>query len=106
MKTFSLKEIIYTLINFSFILFILVSLGITKFAPKYLFFTREFLKIYIGFLLITLYNPIIKIYNKKDILDNKILFNIGILLILSSIFYSSIEYKMRNLYSNNFINIL
>ncbi len=95
MKTLSLKEIIYILINTSFVLFILVSLSITKFAPKYLFYTREFLKIYIGFLLIILYNPIIKISNKKDILDNKILFNIGLLLILSSIFYSSIEYNMR-----------
>tara|TARA_Y100000389_G_scaffold126730_1_gene124062 strand:+ start:3407 stop:3715 length:309 start_codon:yes stop_codon:yes gene_type:complete len=95
MKTLSLKEIIYILINSSFVFFILVSLGITKFAPKYLFYTREFLKIYIGFLLIILYNPIIKIFNKKDILDNKILFNIGLLLILSSIFYSSIEYNMR-----------
>ena len=95
MKTLSLKEIIYILINTSFVLFILVSLSITKFAPKYLFYTREFLKIYIGFLLIILYNPIIKISNKKDILDKKILFNIGLLLILSSIFYSSIEYNMR-----------
>ena len=73
------------------------SLGITKFAPKYLFFTREFLKIYIGLLLITLCNPIIKINDYKDILDNKILFNIGLLLILSSVFYSSIEYNMREL---------
>ena len=95
MKTSSLKEIIYILINISFVFFILVSLGITKFAPKYLFYIREFLKIYIGILLITLYNPIIKIFNKKDILDNKILFNIGVLLILSSIFYSTIEYNMR-----------
>lgn len=95
MKTLSLKEIIYILINSSFVFFILVSMGITKFAPKYLFYTREFLKIYIGFLLIILYNPIIKISNEKDILDNKILFNIGLLLILSSIFYSSIEYNMR-----------
>ncbi len=97
MKILSLKEIIYILINCSFLLFILVSLGITKFAPKYLFFTREFLKIYIGLLLITLCNPIIKINDYKDILDNKILFNIGLLLILSSVFYSSIEYNMREL---------
>ena len=106
MIKFSFKNIIYLLINLSFILYILVSLGVTKFAPKYLFFMREFLKIYIGFLLIVLYNPIIKIINNKNILDKKILFNIGVLLIISSIFYSAIEYNMRQLYTKNFINIL
>ena len=90
-RKISYKEIFYYSINITFLLYVLVILGITQFAPKYLVFFREFLKLFIGFLLVIFYNPFIKFHKKIDITDRKIFFSSGLLLILSSVFYTYIE---------------
>ena len=42
----------------SFILYIIVLLGVGGFAPQYLEYLKSFLRIYIGSLLVIHYNPI------------------------------------------------
>ena len=92
MKFFSYKYIIYYILNLSFVIYILAVLGIFSQAPKYLSIIREFLKIYIGIILIFFYNPFIKINKKPNSFDKILFFNSGILLILSSFFYTYVEY--------------
>ena len=91
LEKLSYKEIFYYSINITFALYILVILGITQFAPKYLMIFREFLKMFIGLLLVIFYNPFIKIHKKIDNTDRKIFFTSGSLLIVSSLFYTYIE---------------
>jgi hypothetical protein len=102
-RKISYKEIFYYSINITFLLYVLVILGITQFAPKYLVFFREFLKLFIGFLLVIFYNPFIKFHKKIDITDRKIFFSSGLLLILSSVFYTYIENKFYQV-TGNFLN--
>ena len=57
MSKFYEKIFLYSLYA-SYILYILVLLGITNLAPEYLKYLREFLKLYIGLLLVLIYNPL------------------------------------------------
>ena len=88
--------------NLSFILYVLVLFGITKYAPKYLNYTRETIKILIGLILIYLYNPLRKDKIVIDEIDKNIFFNCGIILILSSFIYTHLENNIKNNIANNF----
>ena len=77
-------------INISFVLYILVIFGITKYAPIYLTHVKSFLKVYVGLILITLFNPFTKKNNLNDI-EKKIVFSSGLILLLSTTIFSSIE---------------
>ena len=92
------ESIFYYSINISYILYFIVLFGIIEFAPYYLNSIRQFLKIYIGLLLVILYNSITFKYRSKKIseFDRKLIFNSGFFLLLSS---SIITY-----YSNKFLN--
>jgi hypothetical protein len=80
-----------TLMYSSYILYFVILLGIVNYAPFYFDYLKNFLKIYIGFLLVYLYNPIT--YKKKDFtnIDREIIFSAGIFLLLSTTVISSIE---------------
>tara|TARA_Y100000996_G_scaffold402774_1_gene375085 strand:+ start:25 stop:345 length:321 start_codon:yes stop_codon:yes gene_type:complete len=84
------------LMNISFVLYILVLFGITKYAPKYLNYTREVIKLFIGLIFIYFYNPFTKDKIIIDEIDKKIFFNCGIILILSSFIYTYLELFFLN----------
>jgi hypothetical protein len=78
-------------LNASYVLYFLAILGAGSLAPEYLSSLRGFLKIYIGLLLIGLYNPITyKDRNFTDI-DRKMAFSAGVFLLLSTTLVSSME---------------
>lgn len=84
------------LINISFVLYIIVLLGIGGFAPTYLRYLRTFLQIYIGILLVLRYNPFT--YKGKDFgeFDRQLVFSSGIFLLLSTALIGSIEKYLQN----------
>ena len=84
------------LINISFVLYIIVLLGIGGFAPTYLRYLRTFLQIYIGILLVLRYNPFT--YKGKDFgeFDRRLVFSSGIFLLLSTAIIGSIEKYLQN----------
>tara|TARA_B100000965_G_C19504848_1_gene719140 strand:+ start:630 stop:953 length:324 start_codon:yes stop_codon:yes gene_type:complete len=90
-------------LNASYVLYFLAVLGISSFAPKYLSYLRNFLKIYIGLLLVFLYNPIT--YKDKGFseFDRKLVFSSGTFLLLSTTLISGIEEYIRQK-STNIIN--
>ena len=86
------KKIILYGLNLSFLLYIFVIFGITNYAPHYLDALRYILKIYIGLLLVIIYNPF-KIINNKSFNDDdrKIVFSSGLFLLLSTGLFSGVE---------------
>jgi len=84
------------LINISFVLYIIVLLGIGGFAPKYMRYLRTFLQIYIGILLVIRYNPFT--YKGRDFgeFDRQLVFSSGIFLLLSTALIGSIEKYLQN----------
>ena len=75
-----------------------------KLAPEYLSYLRNFLKIYIGLLLIYFYNPIMYKEKKFTSFDRNLVFSAGIFLLLSTTLLSGIEeYIKEN--GLNLINI-
>jgi uncharacterized membrane protein len=96
------KILFVYLMNLSFVLYVLVLFGITSYAPKYLNYTREIIKVFIGILLIYFYNPFNKNKIIIDEIDKKIFFNCGIILILSSFIYTYLEGTIVNKISKKF----
>jgi hypothetical protein len=78
-------------LNASYVLYFLAILGAGSLAPEYLSVLRGFLKIYIGLLLVGLYNPITYKDKKFTDIDRKMAFSAGVFLLLSSTLVSSIE---------------
>lgn len=87
-----LYETIFTYALYgSYILYIIALLGITTFAPEYLDELRNFIKIYIAFILIIKFNPFIK-YNKYlSNFDRKVVFSAGIYLLFTTSIIAIIE---------------
>ena len=97
------------LLRLSFLLYIIVLLGVSGYAPQYLEQLKSFLRIYIGSLLVIYYNPIT--YNKRSFgeFDRQLVFSSGIFLLLTSTIIASIESYLQNnakLIINNSINSL
>jgi hypothetical protein len=78
-------------LNASYVLYFLAILGAGSLAPEYLSTLRGFLKIYIGLLLVGLYNPITYKDRKFTDIDRKMGFSAGVFLLLSTTLVSSIE---------------
>lgn len=78
-------------LNASYVLYFLAILGAGSLAPEYLSSLRGFLKIYIGLLLVGLYNPITYKDRKFTDIDRKMAFSAGVFLLLSSTLVSSME---------------
>ena len=89
----------------SFILYIIVLLGVGGYAPQYLEQLQSFLRIYIGSLLVIYYNPITYNERKFGEFDRQLVFSSGIFLLLSSTIIGSIEsylqYNAKMIISNN-----
>ena len=75
----------------SFVLYVIVLLGVGGFAPQYLEQLKSFLRIYIGALLVIYYNPITYNERKFGEFDRQLAFSSGIFLLLSSTIIASIE---------------
>ncbi len=93
----------------SFLLYIIVLLGVGGFAPQYLEQLKSFLRIYIGSLLVIYYNPITYSERKFGEFDRQLVFSSGVFLLLSSTIIGSIESYLQNnakLIINNNINKL
>jgi len=83
-------------IRASFILYIIVLLGVGGFAPQYLDQLKSFLRIYIGSLLVIYYNPITYSERKFGEFDRQLVFSSGVFLLLSSTIIGSIESYLQN----------
>jgi len=96
-KNRKFSELVFLyLINISFVLYIIVLLGVGGFAPKYFHYLKTFLQIYIGILLVIRYNPIT--YKGRDFgeFDRRLVFSSGIFLLLSTALIGSIEKYLQN----------
>jgi len=108
MTKLSERIFLYSL-NASFILYIIVLLGVGGYAPQYLEALKSFLRIYIGFLLVINYNPYTYTERKFGEFDRQLVFSSGIFLLLTSTIISSIEsyiqYNAKNIISNSISQI-
>jgi len=108
MTKLSERIFLYSL-NASFILYIIVLLGVGGYAPQYLETLKSFLRIYIGLLLVINYNPYTYTDRKFGEFDRQLVFSSGIFLLLTSTIISSIEsyiqYKAKNIISNSISQI-
>jgi hypothetical protein len=108
MTKLSERIFLYSL-NASFILYIIVLLGVGGYAPQYLEALKSFLRIYIGLLLVINYNPYTYTERKFGEFDRQLVFSSGIFLLLTSTIISSIEsyiqYKAKNIISNSISQI-
>jgi len=96
-KNRKFSELVFLyLINISFVLYIIVLLGVGGFAPKYFHYLKTFLQIYIGILLVIRYNPIT--YKGRDFgeFDRQLVFSSGIFLLLSTALIGSIQQYLQN----------
>jgi hypothetical protein len=96
-KNRKFSELVFLyLINISFVLYIIVLLGVGGFAPKYFHYLKTFLQIYIGILLVIRYNPIT--YKGRDFgeFDRQLVFSSGIFLLLSTALIGSIQKYLQN----------
>jgi len=89
-KKFSELLFLYS-INISFVLYIVVLLGIGGFAPQYLQYLKSFLQIYIGILLVITYNPFTYKNHEFGEFDRRLVFSSGIFLLLSTTIIGSFE---------------
>ena len=80
----------------SFLLYIIVLLGVGGFAPQYLEQLKSFLRIYIGSLLVIYYNPITYSERKFGEFDRQLVFSSGVFLLLSSTIIGSMESYLQN----------
>jgi hypothetical protein len=94
-KKFSEVLVLYS-INISFILYIIVLLGVGGFAPQYLEILNTFLRIYIGCLLVITYNPFTYTNRQFGEFDRQLVFSSGIFLLLSTTIVSSIHEYLRS----------
>jgi hypothetical protein len=83
-------------LNVSYILYFLAIIGVGSLAPQYLSVLRRFLKIYVGLLLIGLYNPFTYKDRKFTDIDRKLVFSAGIFLLLSTTLVSSLEVYIKD----------
>jgi hypothetical protein len=96
-KNRKFSELVFLyLINISYVLYIIVLLGIGGFAPKYLRYLRTFLQIYIGILLVIRYNPLTYKGREFGEFDRRLVFSSGIFLLLSTALIGSFEKYLQN----------
>ena len=94
-KKFNEILLLYSLRG-SFVLYIIILLGVGGFAPQYLEYLKSFLRIYIGSLLVIYYNPLTYNDRKFGEFDRQLVFASGVFLLLSSTIIGSIESYLHN----------
>ena len=105
-----IKELFLYALYASYILYFIVLIGVSGYAPQYLNYVRDFLKYYIGTLLIILYNPITYKKRKFEDFDRKLVFSAGLFILLSTTALMGVEQYIRSrtqyiIYKNIFSNI-
>ena len=80
----------------SYVLYFIVLIGITGYAPQYLNYVRDFLKYYVGILLVILYNPLTYKERKFEEFDRKLVFSAGLFILLSTSALIGIEQYIRS----------
>lgn len=79
----------------SYVLYFIILLGITNYAPEYLDYLKSFLKLYVGLLLVFRYNPITYKEKKFSEFDRSLVFSSAIFLLLSTTIISGIEEYLK-----------
>ena len=94
-----LHETVYTYTLYaSYILYAIVLFGITKFAPQYLEYLKNFIKIYISLVLIIKFNPFAKSGKHLSDFDRKVVFSAGIYLLLTTSIISIVEVVLERIF--------
>ena len=95
MNKFIKKIFLYSL-YISYILYFIVLIGVGGFAPYYLNYVRDFLKYYVGILLVVLYNPLTYKERKFEEFDRKLVFSAGLFILLSTTALITMEQYIRS----------
>ena len=90
-----IKELFLYALYSSYVLYFIVLLGVGGFAPAYLNYVRDFLKYYVGILLVVLYNPLTYKKHSFEEFDRKLVFSAGIFILLSTATLITIEQYIR-----------
>ena len=100
-----IHEAIYNYaIYISYILYILIIFGITKYAPQYLDMLKNIIKIYVSIILIVKFNPYTFKEKKISEFDSRLVFSSGIFLLLSTSIISILEKYFIDIIKNTPIN--
>ena len=91
-----IKELFLYSLYISYVLYFIVLIGVGGFAPQYLNYVRNFLKYYVGILLVILYNPLTYKERKFKEFDRKLVFSAGIFILLSTTALISMEQYIRS----------
>jgi hypothetical protein len=91
-----IKELFLYALYTSYVLYFIVLIGIGGYAPEYLNYVRDFLKYYVGILLVILYNPLTYKRHKFEEFDRKLVFSAGIFILLSTTALMGIEQYIRS----------
>lgn len=86
-----IKELFLYALYVSYVLYFIVLIGVGGLAPQYLNYIRDFLKYYIGLLLVILYNPLTYKESKFEEFDRKLVFSAGLFILLSTTLVIGIE---------------
>lgn len=85
-------EQVYTYAMYiSYILYVVVLLGLSYTAPQYLDLLRDFIKIYISLILIIKFNPLVQKNKIMTEFDKQIVFSSGVFLLLTTSITSLVE---------------
>lgn len=79
----------------SYILYLLALFGITNYAPTYLDWLKNAIKIYISVLLIWRFNPLSQTRENLSRFDRKIVFSAGVFLLLTTSITSFFEHFIK-----------
>lgn len=91
-----IKELFLYALYSSYVLYFIVLLGVGGFAPAYLNYVRDFLKYYVGILLVILYNPLTYKERKFEEFDRRLVFSAGLFILLSTTALIAIEQYIRS----------
>jgi hypothetical protein len=91
-----IKELFLYALYISYILYIIVLFGVGGYAPRYLNYVRDFLKYYVGILLVILYNPLTHKKGNFEEFDRKLVFSAGLFILLSTTALIGVEQYIRS----------
>lgn len=91
------EELYKYAVYISYILYIIVLLGLSKYAPQYLDLLRDFIKIYISLILIIKFNPLKTNSSYMSEFDKKLVFSSGVFLLLTTSLTSFVEKYLNNI---------
>ena len=90
------ENIFINCLNLSYVLYIIILLGISSYAPKYLEYLKTFLQYFVGGILFIRYNPITYKEKKFGDFDRRLVFYSSIFILLSTSLIKGIEEYFKN----------